>query len=260
MQKKNLKDWQKKCPTRKIGRKSPAAKLLNWTPDPFNTIYHLYFFNKHGIPLPSSSSPATMKEFNFVLQLLKEDWCGLLELPTFVWNFVVPRSLHAQMRVHRHWSFFSESHQLNLPIDFANQGDYFHISATRLTERIEHDAMVDAQTHYQDLLEQGVLPSLARGVLPIHINLGLTAGCNLRSLFQIIVLRNCDILQSTYWKPLLEEMEDELCTNVDKRFSKFFQLKPCDINNRCLSDIEQKLRLHNKDPHEVCSIYLKKFN
>lgn len=227
-------------------------------------IYRLYFHNKHGTPLAKKEfRVATTKEFNFVLQLLKEDWCGLLELPTFVWHFVVPRSLHAQIRAHRHWSFFSESHQLMLQTKFAEQGDYFHIPKPPLDSAItnlEVNAMADAQKSYKALLNEGVLPSLARGVLPMHINLGLTAGCSLRSMFQMIVLRNCDILQGTYWEPLLGQMELELCTKVDKRFSKIFKLKPCDINNKCLSDIEQKLRLHDKDPHEACQIYLRRFN
>lgn len=233
-------------------------------------IYQLYFYNKHGAAsLPTFGRvttswlhKATTKEFNFVLQLLKEDWCGLLELPMFVWHFVLPRSLHAQIRAHRHWSFFSESHQLMLQTEFAEQGDYFHIPKPSLdsaTTNLEVDAMASAQMAYTHLLAQGVSPALARGVLPMHINLGLTAGCNLRSMFQTIVLRNCDILQSTYWKPLLKEMEQELCSKVDKRFSKIFRLKPCDINNKCLSDIEQKLRIVKKDPHDPCPIYLRRF-
>lgn len=197
---------------------------------------------------------ATTKEFNFVFQLLKEDWCGLLELPNFVWHFVVPRSLHAQIRAHRHWSFFSESHQLMLQTKFAEQGDYFHIPGAN-----EYKAMVESQKAYTALLNEGILPSLARGVLPMHINLGLTAGCNLRSMFQVIVQRNCDILQGTYWKPFLGQMELELCTKVDKRFSKLFRLKPCDVNNRCQSTIEQKLRIAEKDPHKPCPIYLRRF-
>ncbi len=253
---------KKKQWTRKTGRKSPTAKLLNWTPAGINMIYNLFFCNKHGKPWKKINAPASTKEFNFVFQLLKEDWCGLLELPTFVWHFVVPRSLHAQIRVHRHWSFFSESHQLMLQTEFANQGDYFHIPKPPLDNiitNLEVNAMADAQLAYTRLLAQGVLPSLARGVLPMHINLGLTAGCSLRSMFQVIVQRNCDILQSTYWKPLLKEMERELCTKIDTRFSKFFKLKPCDINNRCQSDIEQNLRIQGKDPHEPCEIYLRRF-
>lgn len=226
-------------------------------------IYRLYFHNKHGIPLAKEEfRTATTKEFNFVLQLLKEDWCGLLELPNFTWQFVLPRSLHAQIRSHRHWSFFSESHQLSLPTEFAQRGDYFHIPKPPLdsaTTNLEVNAMFEAQKAYKDLLAQGVLPSLARGVLPMHINLGLTAGCSLRSMFQVIVLRNCDIMQGSYWKLLLKEMERELCTKVDKRFSKLFKLKPCMVCNKCLSDIEQKLRIAKKDPHSPCEIYLKRF-
>lgn len=233
--------------------------MLDWTESPFNMIYQLYFYNKHGKKIKPFTS-ATDKEFNFVLELLKENWCGLLELPTFVWTFVLPRSLHAQIRAHRHWSFFSESHQLSLPTEFAEQGDYFRIPDNKaMHDQREYKAMEDAQFHYRELLEQGVLPSLARGVLPLHINLSLTAASNLRTMFQTIVLRNCDILQGSYWHPLLKEMREELVNKVDFRFAELFKLKPCDVNNRCLSSIEQNLRMAGKDPHEVCPIYSKRF-
>jgi len=258
---KNLKHWKNRCPKRKEGRKSPSARLLDWTENPFNKIYQLYFYTKHGTKMKRFHE-ATTKEFDFVLKLLKEDWCGLLELPTFVWSFVLPRSLHAQVRTHRHWSFFSESHQLSLPTEFANQGDYFSIRKPPLDCKItnlEIDAMHNAQMSYINLLAEGVLPSLARGVLPMHINLGLIAGCNLRTMFQTIVLRNCDILQGSYWQLLLEEMKNELVTKVDYRLGLLFDLKPCSANNKCLSSIEQELRIQEKDPHEPCSIYLKRF-
>jgi len=259
MKNKNLKHWQSRCPGKQQARTSLSAVLLDWTEFPFHMIHQLYFYNKHGTKMKRFHS-ATRSEFEFVMELLKEDWCGLLEMPTFVWAFVLPRSLHAQIRTHRHWSFFSESHQLSLPIEFADQDDYFHIPGkSSIAKAVEQVAMKDSQDHYQELLELGVLPSLARGVLPMHINLGLTAGCNLRAMFQTIVLRNCNILQSTYWQPLLEQMEKELCKKVDERFSELFKLKPCNINKRCLSSIEQKLRIAGQDPHKPCKYYLAKF-
>lgn len=262
MKNKKMNHWKNRCPGKQQKRQSPTAVLLNWTEFPFNIIHQLYFYNKHGTKMRSFHRASEI-QFNFVLKLLQEDWCGLLEMPTFVWAFVLPRSLHAQIRTHRHWSFFSESHQLSLPTEFAEQGDYFHIPLDEpgdwATENIEKTIMEDIQIAYRDLLNDGVLPSLARGVLPMHINLGLTAGCNLRAMFQTIVLRNCDILQSTYWQPLLEQMQEELCTKVDQRFSELFKLKPCDVNSRCLSSVEQELRIIGKDPHEPCEHYLAKF-
>jgi hypothetical protein len=252
----NLEKFKERSPEQRGHRESPSVKLLDWTTHPFDLVVQLFEHDKHGADLrPFRES--TDAEFEFVLQLLKEDWCGLLEMPIFVWQLVLPRSLHAQIRSHRHWSFFSESHQLSLPINFADVEDYFHIPVD--VGDIEKAAMQNAQAAYTALLNKGVLPSLARGVLPMHINLGLSAGCNLRSLFGLVVMRNCSILQGTYWKPLLASMCTELCQKVDLRFERIFRLKPCDINNRCQSTIEQELRVNGKDPHSPCSIYLERF-
>lgn len=256
----NLEEFKKRSPKQRGHRKSPSALLLAWTTYPFDLVYQLFEHDKHGADLrPFRESTDT--EFEFVLQLLKEDWCGLLEMPMFVWQMVLPRSLHAQIRSHRHWSFFSESHQLSLPVDFADEQDYFHIPcASDVVRTTEMSAMQNAQTSYIELMKQGVLPALARGVLPMHINLGLSASCNLRSLFKTVVQRNCSILQGTYWTPLLDEMEEELCSKIDSRFKKIFDLRPCDVHSHCQSKIEQELRIAGKDPHQPCGIYIKKFD
>jgi len=236
-------------------RESPSATLLYAHPHPFALIYDLFHHDKHGTPLRPPRR-ASDEEFEFVLQLLKEDWCGLLEFPTYVWQMVLPRSFHAQVRVHRHWSFFSQSHQLYEPAHFADEGDYFKIPGlTPLCRDIERSSMKHAEDAYGDLREAGVLPSLARGVLPMHINLGLSVGMNLRSLFQVAVERRCHILQGTYWNPLLDQMSAALCA-LDERYARLFELQPCDISGRCLSAIEQELRVKGKDPHAVCPRYL----
>ncbi len=245
----------------RAGRKSPSATLLGWEASPFTAIHSLYFHDKHGTPLPSGPmknwEAATDEQFEWVLQLLKENWCPLLEVPCFTWQFVTPRSLHDQLRVHRHWSCFAESHQLYEPTRFAEEGDYFKIPKLTPKQRVQEDvAMFNAQWSYQHFREQGVLPALARGVLPLHVNLALTATMNLRSLFQTVVLRRCHILQGTYWNLLLEEMKRELCEKVDARFHRLFELQPCDISKVCISPIEQELRAEGQDPHAVCPRYV----
>lgn len=233
-------------------RKSPSARLIDFTSKPFKLVHTLFFHDKHGAEL-NLSGPTSQKEFNFVLQLLKEDWCGLLEFPVFIWQMVLPRSLHAQVRVHRHWSFFSQSHQLHEPTCFADEGDYFEIPGLDARQNdLERIAMEDAQHAYGKLRDSGLLPSLARGVLPMHINLGLSVATNLRALFQVAVQRRCHILQGTYWNPLLDMMRDELVAKVDERFKSLFELQPCDVMGRCLSNIEQGLRMELKDPHATC--------
>lgn len=242
-----------------------TARLLTWTPGPFQMIHDLWEHDKHGQGLPAQApevqawpveDACSQEAFDFVFQLLKENWSGLLEFPTFVWQMTLPRSLHAQVRVHRHWSFFSESHQLFDVRDFADEGDWFRIPGlTPEQGRLEEDAMRSSQDSYRRLRDAGILPSLARGVLPQHVNLGLSVQMNLRSLFQTVVMRRCHILQGTYWNPLLESMKAELCSKVDPRFAAFFDLQPCDITGRCLSPIEEELRKAGQDPHAVCPRY-----
>ena len=229
------------------------AELVNFTPNPIDTIYDLYWHDKFG---EDRADVPEKEKWAFVLQLLKEDWCGLLEFASFTWKFVVPRALHAQIRVHRHWSFWSQSHQLHEPKSFAEDGEYFSIPNLREEERpIEKEAMRDAQDKYNLLIQRGVLPSLARGVLPQHINLGLSVNCNLRSLFKVVVERRCHILQGTYWNPLLEMMKEEMVTKVNPLFGEIFNLQPCDVRGSCLSTIEQELRVSGADPHIVCPRY-----
>lgn len=232
------------------------AKLISFSPAPFATIRAFWEHEKHYRDWREIFDQAIREHdrtFDFVLQLLKENWCPITEFPVFYWTFRVPRSLHAQLRNHRHWSTFSQSHQLYEPSDFADKQDYFQIPQTSLGQKaIEIRAMANAQKAYKTLRKSGILPSLARGVLPMHINLGLSACTNLRTLFNTVVMRRCHILQGTYWNPLLELMRKEMVDKVDPRCGEFFDLQPCDISDKCLSDIEQQLRYYGKDPHSVC--------
>jgi len=229
-------------------RKSPSAELVHATPNPFELIYDMYWEAKFGAPRPCSNE----EKREFAYNLLIEDWCGVLEFPVFIWRFVLPRSLHAQIRVHRHWSFFSQSHQLHIP----DEPDYYEIPGLSKEEQeLEVVAHKHALGYYEEMRLAGILPSLARGLLPMHTNLGLLAQCSLRSMFKVVVERRCHILQGTYWNPLLEEMKRELCEKVDPFFERLFCLQPCDISNKCLSPIEEELRAQGKDPHAVCPRY-----
>ena len=229
------------------------AKLLQAPPNPAKLIKDLWEKDKHGIEL-GTRLELYVDDFEFMMQLLKEDWCPLTEFPVFIWQFRLPRSMHAQMRVHRHLSSFSESHQLAEPENFYDDKDYFKIPQTDEDSAVRNNediAMESAQDAYRSLRALDVLPSLARGVLPMHINLDLSVAMNLRTMFKLIVTRRCHILQGTYWNPLLEMMEKELMA-YDARYVELFNYQPCDINKRCLSDIEQELRQAGQDPHAVC--------
>ena len=219
-------------------------------------VAELYNHDRFGKPISESWGRATDEQFDLVFQLLKEDWCGLLEFPTFSWQMMLPRSLHAQVRTHRHFSYFSESHQMNDASNFADDGDYFPIPGLSDEQRaLETEAMEASQASYRGLRKAGILPALARGVLPMHINLGMSVGTNLRSLFKMVVNRRCHILQGTYWNPLLESMKAELCSKVDPRLEAMFGLQPCDLTGRCLSPLEEEARKAGIDPHAVCPRY-----
>lgn len=236
-------------------RKSPSAKLIQWTRNPIHLVYNLFQHNKEGDPLEKPRQ-AEDYEVEFIKKLLMEDWCGLLEFPNFSWQMVLPRSFHAQVRTHRHWSYFSESHQVLNPRKFASNKDYFQIPGLNQKQRIaESSAMFRLQTCYQQFLDTGVVHSLARGLLPMHINLALAVSTNLRSLFQTAVWRRCHVLQGTYWNDLLDQMKEEIVKKVDSRLGFIFDLQPCDIRGNCPAEIEQLPRLKGFDAHEVCPRY-----
>jgi len=243
------------------------AKLIYCTPDPLMLIWHAYHHEKHNIFLPPwpfypkeemVENDEMRKE---ALDLLLEGWGPFLELPQTVWSFRVPRALHAQMRVHRHWSCWSQSHQLHEPSTFASIGKDYWMPSFEFVDTEDVDLarerfrsmMLTAEEHYAEL-RQFTLPSIARLVLPQAINLGLTCGINLRALTQTAIHRRCHIFQGTLWNPLLDLMCEQL-TEVDPMLKKIFQLQPCDLGNRCLSAVEQEQRVTRQDPHAVCPRY-----
>lgn len=195
--------------------------------------------------------------------LMREDWCPILEWPQFIWYFRVPLALHAQIRTARHWSFFSESHQLRDASAFYDNGDFYEPPAgmngvCSEVENIHREALQESQIKYNELLKTGVLPSIARGVLPMHKRLGLYACCSLRSLFKMVVVRRCNIFQMSYWHPLLEVMEQEVWEKLhpdereDRSILDMFKWQPCDLTGKCLSGVEQRLRDCGLDPHSIC--------
>ncbi len=234
------------------------AELISWTPNPLGMIYDTYHNEKHGIGLPQNGvfgelAPSQKDE---ALALLFENWGPFLEFPQTLWSFRVPRSFHAQLRVHRHWSCWSESHQLVEPREFYTQGDYYEPDTMSVVQTDAYrTAMSNAQDAYNGLLDQGLLPAIARNVLPMSINLGLTAGINLRALTQTVILRRCHIFQGTFWNPLLEQMRHELVTKVDPALEAIFKLQPCDFGS-CISTVEQEQRVRGEDPHKPCPRYI----
>jgi hypothetical protein len=248
-------------------RPSPTAVLVNWTPNPIETVYNLFDHNKwgaklhewlHQAGLPQGGVPeSSEKEWDFVKRLLVANWCGLLEFPSFQWQMVLPRSFHAQVRTHRHWSYFSESNQVTDPRRFADEGDYFHIPGLDADQKlVERRAMAYAQLGYREMRDAGIIHSLARGALPMHINLAMAVSTNLRSLFQTAMNRRCHVLQGTYWNPLLDQMKKEVVEKVDPRLGWIFDQQPCDIHKTCIAEIEEEPRAKGVDAHEVCPRYV----
>jgi hypothetical protein len=120
-----------------------------------------------------------------------------------------------------------------------------------LAEETYKGAVLAALGAYKSLREQGLLPSVARLVLPQATMLGLTAGINLRSLRDLAVLRRCHIFQGIWWNPLLDMMRQEVADKIDPALARIFDYQPCDLGP-CLSKVEQFQRVNKQDPHDPC--------
>jgi len=241
-----------------VGKK-PCATLVTWTPRPLETMLHAWEFAK-GI---KRKEPATREELVSFFRRSITDWIPVGEFVHFTFEcHFIPRALLDQMTRHRHWSFFVQSMRVADMSYFAKEGEYFVPDSASVDPNTKYwydCAMSMAEHAYRKLVDAGVPREDARGVLPLHVQTKLVVGFNLRAFYEGVRKRTCLILQQEYWAPLLNCMRQELVAKVDPELAFIFQ-PPCDMNNTCITKIEQEERLSGRDPNPPCVKYDAKRN
>lgn len=264
-------------PTKHNEGPKPRAKLISWTPDPINLIYQVWEFAKtnDGL-LPATEQTAVMQSFprcepNYRLPLGREeeteffkrmmlDWTGIPEMALFTFAFFdIPVALLGQLARHRFGKLFVRSARVFPAGKFADEERFFTPDSCSLAEdearnSVYRRAMESSQAAYNELIELGVPCEDARGVLPMHGLYDMCFAMDLRSLAAMVQKRTCLILQQQYWAPLLSTMRKELCERVDDRLEFIFK-PPCEFRGKCISPMEQELRVQGKDPNPPCPLY-----
>jgi len=269
--------------------KLPSCVLYNWTPRPLETVWLTWQFAKDpnftamptvGLGAPDQwaidaddersrmveyapTLPSREELVSFFEKLVK-DYTQIPEFITF--NFActnIPRAMMDQITRHRRFSFFVQSLRVVDAGQFAEESDYFTPPSVDENEEIRvqldyKNAMHSAAVYYKTLVAAGVPLEDARGVLPLHLNTKMCIAMNLRAFIESVQTRSCHLLQQVYWKPLLGSMREQLVSKVDPALDYIFE-PPCKFHGRCLSPIEQQMRVEGKDPHEPCSLYRELF-
>lgn len=101
------------------------------------------------------------------------------------------------------------------PLTLNNRGPEVHSNASHAyagsypeaAQEEYHEAMVDANLRYQNLIAAGVPPQDARGILPTNIATNITAKFNLRGMADMAKIRLCTRTQGEY-QDVFRKMRD----------------------------------------------------
>jgi len=253
--------------------KKPNIKLINYTPDPIETMCW-------ARRVMHSPVPDTLEE-------LKKDpqkWLGssiddyvndvLLNdgMPTFL-EYVgltfklenISRALQQQLTRHRiGFSYSIQSLRcINLP-NFAENGDYFNPFKKNSKEYIGyHNKMLKIQKEYRQALKENVSTQDARGLLPMNIYSTVTFSCSLRALIGMLNKRLCLKTQGEF-REVANLMMEEISNKIDPRILRWIG-PPCKVQNYCMmkGENEQQLKenklLGKQNTEYVCPLYTKLF-
>ncbi len=180
------------------------------------------------------------------------------EYVNMVWSIEgLPRTFWDQIDRCRTATFWEQSVRIIDCSKFAVDDQYWLTSATN--KPLYHQLMKISQDTYNALLQEGVPSEEARGVLPLHLIVRGTMAINLRALRKMIASRTCFIAQGGYWRPVIEQMADELRDQLPtETFNSMFRL-PCYGCSECPIASNVKTRLTDEDPNPVCPVYINKY-
>lgn len=253
--------------------KKAKVVLMNWTPDPIETMCWCHRVMKTAVP-DSIDEIATqpgkwlgMGIDEYVDEvLLKDGMPTFLEYVNLVFKLEnVSRALQQQLTRHRiGFSYSIQSLRcVNLP-NFADEGDYYNPFNNDMDAHTNFEkGMKDIQENYRNALQMGMPTQDARGMLPMGIYSTITFSCSLRALIGMVNKRLCLKTQGEFRNVanlILKEIENKM----DPRILNWFGA-PCESHGYCIMKGENEMQLkENKlegkqNTDHVCPKFIKKF-
>lgn len=239
------------------------VKLLNYTPMPIETIVLIWHNSRTEKQASLEDVPRLYSNDEIKELFLKvyEMNLPILEYVSFQFNFInVPVSFREQLVRHRQGAYWSQTSRTRDLTNF----EYYEPSVifeNSEAKQVYEKLMQEIRDTYKKLIELGIHPEHARQVLPQAYQHSISASFTLRSLKHIVASRVCEIAQPDLWKPIIEQIKQQLI-EIDELFEVVFYPPCMDIYGNyksCHLTLENENRLHGIDPFEPCSIW-KKYN
>lgn len=230
------------------------VRLVNWTPNPLETIFFAYNMMKEK----EVSFPEHLNSGNaipIIRQLIKDSLNTPLEFVSTVWFFDgVTRAFQQQLTRHRQFGFSIQSMRVVDKKEFANKQQYL-IPDDVKDETSYHGAMQAVQLFYNTLLERGEPVQVARGILPLNIFSPISMVANVRGLLHMFEQRMCRQVQGEFKKVVLK-MIDEIKKKMSPVLVEHLK-EPCLLRNKCMMSAENELRVQGKDTlnRKPCPLY-----
>lgn len=243
----------------------PKITLLNWTPDPMETVYSLWMASKDEEALLSVQDvkdkvPREKVEdlfwkvlaqripigehlhFTFVMEGVSVSWreqavrhrigtkvgdkVGVDLIPDLASSSWWSQS----MRIQDMGSFASKG-MFRIPDTLKGKTLKVYRAGSHKDDHITAEAyytavMKDIQDAYNKLVEAGVPMEDARELIPLGAQHRISWDMNLQSLLHILGERGCWILQMGIWGPVITGMVEELATKVHPMFRRILA-PPC---------------------------------
>jgi len=208
--------------------------LISWPSHPLKAI-HCAVQNMNGNMIHDLDSISDKQALKTLNELKKTRLNGAIEFGgDYVFQIEdVPRAFTHQCVRNRVGASYSQE-----SMRFAvKKGDDFKYDTGMTIENDEvrnHEyklAMKDVQKSYEKLLDIGVSPEDARGLLPINTLTKIGVRFNLMTLVKIAEVRLCYQSQG-HWRTVVERMKDEIAEKVSPEIASLL-VRACDRTGKC---------------------------
>ena len=254
--------------------KEPKVTLVRWTPNPIGTVKLIWDAAKTGQDLQElidenpckadsvSKSLSNYKEAEALFKKVIAMEIPVAEFVNFVFTFEdVPIFWREQLVRQRKASYWSQSHRIFDLSKFRRDELYYVPQSIRDNPealQILEKQMELVELAYRTLVACGVPMEDARSVIPMNATHRISMQLDLRQLLYIIKERSCHILQGSIWKPIIDQMINELVVKVDPAF-KLLKSPICYHDGKfigCKFAHDNERRYEGKDRLPPCCIWM----